>query len=333
VIWCVKDPAILNEWGRVSGNEARRIQQIRRFEWSTSIPESEPQSLLEALTERCHSLVDLQRFSYLVSPYGPSFPLQDPTITPNYREYRETSPYLFSGCTAGRRYKAVTLHCDTAGLRGPDGPISPLIMFCVADYCTGYKLIVTVILPFDENIDWRNLYDGGAATCMDEQVKMGWVLEGWMAARSKLWEFIDSEAILVGRFLQDELNYLRIIHTKVIDLAILASEALGSYMGPPPPIQDLCKELLGKIIPDRDRKGRICLQDMMATRELVIWCGKNQWALEEWGRLMEAVDRRKVEDCIIVPNTGSESGDRQEDEARRYQHSLIDSTLYFSYTR
>jgi hypothetical protein len=44
-------------------DEAERVE-------SSLIPESEYQSALEALTEQCHSLTDLQRFNYLVSPYG-----------------------------------------------------------------------------------------------------------------------------------------------------------------------------------------------------------------------------------------------------------------------
>jgi hypothetical protein len=128
----------------------------------------------------------------------------------------------------------------------------------------------TLVLRTDGNDNWRTRYNGVVFDVMKKGIEDGKALDGWMAARSKLWELINADTILVGYHLKNDLDHLRIIHTKVVNAAILVSKAIGSSRGPPLPMLDLCVQLVGTTVPDDGRKERICLQDVMATRELVI---------------------------------------------------------------
>jgi hypothetical protein len=79
---------------------------------------------------------------------------------------------------------------------------------------------------------------------MDDAVEKGSALNGWMTARSKVWELINSETILAGHSLKNDLDLLRMIHTKVVDSTILTSNAIGKIMVPQFPPGRRCRELL-----------------------------------------------------------------------------------------
>ena len=88
------------------------------------------------------------------------------------------------------------------------------------------------------------------------------------------------------------------VHTRVVDSAVLARNAVGMYnvqWG----LQRLCEQLLGMQI--RDNKGQIhdCLEDVMATREVVLWCTSHgdefaAWAEAHRVELLEKEMARKL---------------------------------------
>ena len=53
------------------------------------------------------------------------------------------------------------------------------------------------------------------------------VLTGIAAARRKLWEYCDANTIIIGHGLDHDLKCLRLLHTRIIDTAILFSRQLG----------------------------------------------------------------------------------------------------------
>jgi DNA polymerase III epsilon subunit-like protein len=218
----------------------------------------------------------------------------DPTLVQRYNEYQETSPSIWFGYVIRHKLKAVILDCEMAEIQTPEGSKKmELILLCVADFLTGEPLLNELVRPFGNVSDWRTRHTGATATDIDEAVKKGTALNGWRAARSKLWELIDSDAILIGHSLKNDLDILRIIHTKIVDSAILTSNAMGVHKGSQLPLQDLCKQLLGMTIQDHGKQGHSCLEDVMATREVVIWCIKNPEALAEWGRVSGEPERQK----------------------------------------
>jgi hypothetical protein len=122
---------------------------------SSTTPEPEPRSALRALKEHYHSLTDLQRLNYLVSPYG-----ADDSAALQEFDYQKTPEHLLTNFAGGQVHKAVVLHCGSAGPPPRTGPQIDLKFLCVADYFTGEVLMKTLVLPTDGNDNWRTLYRG-----------------------------------------------------------------------------------------------------------------------------------------------------------------------------
>jgi hypothetical protein len=130
---------------------------------------------------------------------------------------------------------------------------------------------------------------------MAEAIKKGTTLDGWMEARSKLLELIDAETVLVGHALVNDLDILRVVHTRVVDSAILTRNALGRFKGIQFPLQSLAKSLQEITTQNNKRERHIVLWNVMTARELVIWSVKNPAALRAWARAVWEEERRKKE--------------------------------------
>jgi hypothetical protein len=107
-----------------------------------------------------------------------------------------------------------------------------------------------------------------------------------------LWELINPEIIIIGHSLRHDLDALRMILGKIVDSVSLTSNAMRIGKGSQLPLQDLCKQLLGMNVQDHGKQGHSCLEDVIATREVVIWCIKNPEALAEWGRVLGEPERQ-----------------------------------------
>jgi DNA polymerase III epsilon subunit-like protein len=161
---------------------------------------------------------------------------------------------------------------------------SEVILICAVDYFTGAVLLNRLVHPDERVRDWRTKIHGITDAAMQKAVSQGHVLAGWTEARAELWKLIDQNTILVGHALQHDLDVLRMVHTRVVDSAILARNAVGMYKSQWG-LQRLCKELLSLEI--RNNKGGVheCLEDVLATREVVLWCTQNKQKLEAWAEV------------------------------------------------
>lgn len=129
---------------------------------------------------------------------------------------------------------------------------------------------------------------------MNKAVSQRTALLGWKQARAQLWQLIDRDTILIGHALQNDLDVLRMVHTRVVDSAILARNAVGMYSlqwG----LQGLCRELLKVEIRENEGGVHDGLEDVMATREVVLWCVGHEGEFRVWaeGRREEEV-RKEV---------------------------------------
>jgi len=95
---------------------------------SSTTPEPEPRSALRALKEHYHSLTDLQRLNYLVSPYG-----ADDSAALQEFDYQKTPEHLLTNYAGGQVHKAVGLHCGSAGPSPRTEQQIDLKFLCVAD--------------------------------------------------------------------------------------------------------------------------------------------------------------------------------------------------------
>jgi DNA polymerase III epsilon subunit-like protein len=177
-----------------------------------------------------------------------------------------------------RKFNAVTLDCEMAGIAGGAGEA---ILLCVTDYVTGAVIINQFVCPTEKISQMRTSIHGISKSTLDEAILRGQALSGWEGARAELWKHIDDNTILVGHSLQHDLDALRIIHPRVVDSGILSRNAVGIrriQWG----LQTLSSELLNVEI--RKNKGGIhdCLEDVLATREVVLFCTQNNKAFQTW---------------------------------------------------
>ncbi|KAF8534977.1 ribonuclease H-like domain-containing protein, partial [Trichophaea hybrida] len=190
----------------------------------------------------------------------------DRRLVAKYQEYSLTPTH--SHRTTTRKRQAVVLDCEMAGVVGGAGE---LILLCVADYLTGETLLNTLVRPTMQVVDWRTRVSGVTQQAMTTAIYRGEALSGWKEARLELWKHIDADTILIGHSLQHDLDVLRIIHTRVVDSAILARNAAdpnGRQWG----LKTMCDELLHLNIQTNGMRGHDCFEDVMATREVVLHC-------------------------------------------------------------
>ena len=166
------------------------------------------------------------------------------------------------------KFRAVTLDCEMAGIASGAGEA---ILLCVTDYVTGALLLNRFVCPSEQITQMRSSIHGISKSKLDDAISQGQALSGWEGARSELWKYIDDNTILVGHALDHDLDALRIIHPYVVDSGILSRNAVGIHRirwG----LQTLCPELLNVEI--RENNGGIhdCLEDVLATREVVLFC-------------------------------------------------------------
>lgn len=245
--------------------------------WSI-IPLPQQQVMLNALAKNCHSLDDLAKHNYFHRVGRPTFGVFS------------SSPSDASGIP---KRAAVALDCEMVGVKGGG---SELALLSAVDYITGEVLINTLIYPKEKVVDWRTRFSGITYSAMTLAKSRGQTLNGWEEARAELWKHIDTKTILVGHALHHDLDVLRMIHTRVVDSAILAKNAVGAGVTRQWGLKTLCKEFLSTQIQDHGKKGHDCLEDTYATREVVLWCANNEAEFKAWGIAANAKERKKREE-------------------------------------
>ncbi|KAL4877540.1 hypothetical protein BJY04DRAFT_221910 [Aspergillus karnatakaensis] len=216
----------------------------------------------------------------------------------------------------GQKRRAIAVDCEMVGVAG--GYIDELAFLSAVDFFTGEVLINNFVKPTRKVTDWRSRVSGVTATAMANAVATGQALLGWASAREALWHYADTETILIGHSLKHDLNALQLIHSKIVDAAILSSEAVFSIEGfepdpkpgaavnlapgadavqdprlkhegesPEPHLQrvwalkTLAYNFLNRRI-QMGKKGHNCLEDTFATRDVVIWCLRKPSSLAAW---------------------------------------------------
>lgn len=164
-------------------------------------------------------------------------------------------------------------------------------LLCVTDYVTGALLLNRYVCPREKITQMRSSIHGISTSTLGNAILQGQALSGWEGARSELWKYIDDNTIIVGHALEHDLDALRIIHPRVVDSGILSRNAVGIRRirwG----LQTLCSELLNCEI--RKNKGGIhdCLEDVFATREVVLFCTQNKKAFQGWAKAKKSVEIR-----------------------------------------
>jgi len=177
------------------------------------------------------------------------------------------------------------------------GQRSEVILVCAVDYITGKVLLNQLVQPDEPVHDWRTKIHGITESMIKNAVSHGHAVSGWAAARAKLWQLVNQDTILIGHALEHDLDVLRMIHTRVVDSSILTRNKVGIQRvrwG----LQKLCKELLELKIRDNKEGVHNGLEDVLATRKLVLWCIQNKadfgaWASVKRSELNQEAMRKK----------------------------------------
>lgn len=214
----------------------------------------------------------------------------------NYRQAHDADKLrAFTGSPAvspqNPKLRAVALDCEMVQI----GIQNELIQLCAVDFLSGDVIINKLARPSGKVRRWHSNIHGITSAHVEAAISQGQALSGWKEAREELWKFIDKDTILVGHALYNDLGVLRIVHNRVVDSAILASGAVGQQ-NPQWGLETLCKELAGLKIRKNDRKTHDCLEDVMATREVVLWCLQHKQELEAWGKVkkVEVLERQEA---------------------------------------
>ncbi|RHZ67325.1 putative RNA exonuclease [Aspergillus thermomutatus] len=201
-------------------------------------------------------------------------PVQD-FLLENWQNYRFT-PSSVSGICTPRR--VVALDCEMVEVEGGSAEVAQI---CAVDILTGEVIVDKYVVPSRTVTDWRTPWSGMSQKLLEDMKQAGKTVNGWEEARKALWVHIDPDTILVGQSLQHDLNIMRMVHLSVIDTAIFSREAVAKGCKQNWGLKRLCKQMLDRDI-QQSRRGHDCMEDTMATREVVLWCVRHPAKFQEW---------------------------------------------------
>lgn len=159
------------------------------------------------LLPKRHPISRLESSSYLLK-LEPVDALKGFTASPNLTVLRP-------------KRKAVVIDCEMA-------IVHPRRSEVISVYTVNFireALVNCLVFLAGRVTDWKAEIHGITTTAMSVGKTRGRVLKGCKATQVALWKHVNNDTIPIGHLLQHDLRALRIIHTNVVDMAILTSEA------------------------------------------------------------------------------------------------------------
>ncbi|KKY39107.1 putative transcription factor truly c2h2 [Diaporthe ampelina] len=175
---------------------------------------------------------------------------------------------------------------------GVEGGASELVSLTAVDFLTGELIVNSLVEPRQPVVDWRTQVHGISPAGLSMARAQGLALDGWQTARAELFKHVGQDTVLIGHSLQYDLAALHTRHERVVDSAILASEAVFSKTGKPRywglGLKDVCSDLLGLKIREQAPLGvskvHDGLEDVLATREVVLCYLEQPTVFKAWAR-------------------------------------------------
>lgn len=174
---------------------------------------------------------------------------------------------------------AVVVDCEMVAVAGGS---SELAQLCAVDLVTAEVLLNSLVQPNGRVTDWRTRYSGITPDRMALAVRNGQALHDWPTARMELCKHVDADTVLVGHALQHDLKALHLIHHCVVDTSILTRLAVSPDCRRSWSLRASCAELANLVVQNHGAKGHDCLEDTLATREILLRCLLQPEALERW---------------------------------------------------
>ncbi|CAP86739.1 hypothetical protein E8E15_010497 [Penicillium rubens] len=272
----VEDP-----WNKTSEEPNLSSSAIQNVNYHAVLEPLEQNLIFRYLSARCHSDTRLvsRGFTFRagLADVGRRPSKKPPPKTGHFRQVPRSSDGL-------PKRRAIVLDCEMVQV---EGGRRELAFLSAIDFLTGEVLIDNYVQPKLRVVNWDSRFSGVTPGAMNKAVKKGTALFGWEGARSKLWEFMDSETVLVGHSLNNDLDVLGIIHWNIVDSSIITSEAVFYTVHAREPLnrtwslKTLTNELVNYDI-QVGKQGHSALEDAHATRDIVIWCLRYPEHLKVW---------------------------------------------------
>lgn len=196
------------------------------------------------------------------------------------------------------RRQALVLDCEMVGVSGNR---KELAFLAVIDLLTGEVLFNNFVHPTNIVRNWFTRSSGITCASMKAAVKDNVALPGWKAAREILFEHMDSNTILVGHALHNDLNTLGIVHPTIIDTEILTADAVYRPLERPFrrtwSLKTLANDFLG-LKTQAGKCGHSALEDALATRQVLLHFIKSPLDLEAWADELRTKEPPKPEKPI-----------------------------------
>ncbi|XHG05848.1 hypothetical protein AWENTII_009061 [Aspergillus wentii] len=173
---------------------------------------------------------------------------------------------------------AVSMDCEMVEVEGGSSEVAQV---CAVDIVTGEVLVDTFVVPKKKVTDWRTPWSGMSEKRLRQMVSAGRTVNGWEEAREELWKYVDENTLMVGQALKHDLEVMRMVHLRVIDTAIVSREAVGKSCKDSFGLKTLCSDILNRDIQPA-QVGHDCMEDTMATREVVLCWVQNPEKVHEW---------------------------------------------------
>ncbi|OGM41069.1 putative exonuclease [Aspergillus bombycis] len=254
-------------------NEVRLYYNGNFF--TTLTPVEQELAYADLLT-KCHSPARLQKQGYAMLSLAQGNQLNPKRATVARKHFLETPVLNLYGAR-----RAVVLDCEMVQVRRWQREVAFL---SAVDFLTGEVLINNYVRPTGKVTDWTTRISGITPAAMAKAVAQGQALDGWQSARQELYKYIDAQTILIGHALNSDLDVLGIYHLRVVDSVILASEAVFGYSSAFKRLYSLktLSEAFLKLRIQSDNHPHVCLEDTLATRDVVLSCVRNPEGLTVW---------------------------------------------------
>ncbi|KAE8380376.1 ribonuclease H-like domain-containing protein [Aspergillus bertholletiae] len=187
---------------------------------------------------------------------------------------------------------------------------SEVVQVCAVDVLSGEILVDKGVVPTKPVTDWCTPWSGMTPGRLENMKRKGKTVNGWTEARAEVFKFVDDDTILVGHALQNDVRALEMRHIKVLDTATVTKHAVtkemvGSGCKRTWKLKTLCHDFLGINI-QQSRNGHNCVEDTLATREVLLWCVRNPDKLKKWATDQSAAIK-------TVPSSRSSAQEAEDD--------------------
>ncbi|KAL3494358.1 ribonuclease H-like domain-containing protein [Aspergillus germanicus] len=183
---------------------------------------------------------------------------------------------------APKKHSALAIDCEMVSIDPRN--TAYLGQVVAIDIQTGKTVLNICVQPPVTVRNWRKQSSGLSPAVFKVYRHRGKLVSEVRGAQKALFNLMDNETILVGHALQNDLKALGIVHERVVDTQILTKELVGGIAGVFPNrtwgLKGLARDILGREI--QLGKGHDCVEDTLATRDLVLACLKDSNDVESW---------------------------------------------------